>query len=116
MRSVEIISAETVAIAAKNGDILANSAYHRAGEYLGIGVASFLHIFNPSIIILGGGVSQSGDILFEPFEASLRTNVFHPRYLENLTITTASLGDNAGLLGALALAQLEQSEQKKELR
>ena len=105
------LNAYEVAEAAKRGDVLAKSAYERAGEYLGIGVASFLHAFDPSIVILGGGVSRSGPLLFEPFEASLRSHVFYPRYLENLEITTAALGDDAGLLGALALAQLEQSDQ-----
>ena len=46
-------------------------------------------------------------LLFEPFEASLRAHVFNPHYLEDLVITTAALGDDAGLLGALALAQMK---------
>ena len=100
------LSAQTVAEAAKHGDALAISAYRRAGEYLGIGVANFLHAFDPSIVIIGGGVSRAGPLLFEPFEASLRRRVFHPRYLENLKIAAADLGDDVGLLGALALAQI----------
>ena len=103
------LNAYDVAQAARNGDTLARSAYARAGEYLGIGVASFLHTFDPSIVIFGGGVSQSGPLLFDPFEISLQKHVFNPRYLDNLVITTAALGDDAGLLGALALAQLKQS-------
>ena len=109
LRRDENLSAQIIADAAKNGDKLAKSAYARAGEYLGIGVASFLHTFDPSIVIFGGGVSQSGELLFKPFETSLRKHVFNPRYLDNLVITTAALGDNAGLLGALALAQMKQS-------
>jgi glucokinase len=109
LRSEESLNAYQVAQAARNGDALAKSAYARAGEYLGIGVASFLHTFNPSIVIFGGGVSQSGPLLFDSFEISLQKHVFNPRYLENLIITTAALGDDAGLLGALALAQLKQS-------
>jgi glucokinase len=99
-------SARTIADAANAGDKLAIKAYARAGEYLGISVANYLHIFDPSIVILGGGVSMSGALLFEPFEASLRKHVFHPRYLEGLVITKAELGDDAGLLGALALARI----------
>jgi glucokinase len=95
-----------VAEAAKQGDALAIAAYRRAGEYLGIGVANFLHAFDPSIVIIGGGVSRAGPLLFEPFEASLRRRVFHPRYLEGLKIVAADLGDDVGLLGALALAQI----------
>ena len=110
LRSDESLNARDVAEAANRGDALAKSAYKRAGEYLGIGVASFLHTFDPSIVIFGGGVSQSGDLIFEPFKASLHKHVFNPRYLKNLIITTAALGDDAGLLGALALAQMEQSK------
>lgn len=111
LASVEALNAYEVAEAAKRGDALAKAAYERAGHYLGIGVASFLHTFDPSIVIFGGGVSLSGPLLFEPFETSLRSHVFNPRYLENLIITTAALGDDAGLLGALALAQMQQSNQ-----
>jgi len=111
LRSDEDLNAYDVAEAAKRGDALAKSAYARAGEFLGIGVASFLHTFDPSIVIFGGGVSQSGPLLFEPFEASLRAHVFNSHYLKNLVTTTAALGDDAGLLGALALAQMEQSDQ-----
>jgi len=107
----EDLNAYDVAEAARRGDDLAKSAYERAGRYLGIGVASFLHTLDPSIVIFGGGVSQSGPLLFEPFEASLRAHVFYPRYLENLEITTAALGDDVGLLGALALAQMKETDQ-----
>jgi glucokinase len=103
-------NARDVAEAAKRGDDLARSAYARAGEYLGIGIASFLHIFDPSIVIIGGGVSQAGSLLFEPTEDSLQKHVINPHYLKDLTITRAALGDDAGLLGALALAQMSQSE------
>lgn len=101
------LNARDVADAALKGDELAIRAYQRAGEYLGIGVASFLHAFDPSIIIFGGGVSQVGGLLFEPFDASLKRRVFHPRYLEGLAITQAQLGDEAGLLGARALAEMK---------
>ena len=100
-------SAREIGEAANAGDLLARSAYARAGEYLGLGVANYLHIFNPSIVILGGGVSMSGTLIFEPFEVSLRKYVFHPRYLEGLVISGAKLGDDSGLLGALALARMK---------
>jgi glucokinase len=100
-------SAREIAGAANAGDALARAAYARAGTYLGVGVANYLHIFDPSIVIFGGGVSMSGALLFEPFEASLKKHVFHPRYLDGLVIKKAELGDDAGLLGALALARLK---------
>ena len=98
-----------IADAALTGDTLAISAFARAGHYLGMAVANYLIIFDPSILIFGGGVSQVGDLLFRPFEESLHKQIFHPHYLDNLSITKASLGDDAGLLGALALARLSLS-------
>ncbi len=100
-------SARDVANAAQQGDALAIRAYQRAGKYLGIGVASTLHAFDPSIVIFGGGVSQVGELLFDSFDVSLKQHVFHPRYLEGLVITKAELGDDAGLLGARALAEMK---------
>ena len=102
-----VITAAQVADAARAGDGLAISAFERAGYYLGIAVANYLAIFDPSILIFGGGVSQVGELLFKPFEESLRKHTFHPHYLDNLVITRAALGDDAGLLGALALARMK---------
>ncbi len=99
-----------IAEAALQGDALACSAFERAGHYLGIGVANLLAIFDPSILIFGGGVSQTGELLFKPFRESLKKHLFHPHYLNDLTITTAALGDDAGLLGALALARMNSGQ------
>ena len=101
------LSAAHIADAARAGDSLAISAFERAGYYLGIAVSNYLAVFDPSILIFGGGVSQVGDLLFKPFEASLREHTFHPHYLDGLVITKAALGDDAGLLGALALARMK---------
>lgn len=101
------LSATQVADAALTGDALAISAFERAGHYLGIAVANYLAIFDPSILVFGGGVSQVGDLLFKPFKESLQKDVFHPHYLDDLVITQAALGDDAGLLGALTWARLK---------
>lgn len=100
-------SAHDISEAAKEGDSLSIEAYQIAGKYLGIGVANFLHVFNPSVVVFGGGVSQSGPLLFDSFNDSLKEHVIHPRYLEGLKIVRAELGDNSGLLGARALAELK---------
>lgn len=96
----QLPSSAEIAGAARAGNPLAKEAFDRAGYYLGIGVTNYLHIFNPSCIIFGGGVSRSGNLIFDPFYASLKKHVLNKRYLENLTITTAKLGDNAGLIGS----------------
>jgi glucokinase len=99
------LTAKAIGLAAENGDELAIAALARSGEYIGRAVADFLHIFNPSAIIIGGGVSRTGHFLMDPMSTAMKANVISPYYLENLTLTTAALGDNAGLMGALALAR-----------
>ncbi|MBN1372524.1 MAG: ROK family protein [Anaerolineaceae bacterium] len=98
-------SSRDVGMAAENGDPLALEALTRAGRYLGWAVADFLHMFNPSIVVLGGGVSQTGPLIIEPMRQAMSERVMSPEYLHGLTIATAALGDNAGLMGALALAE-----------
>lgn len=93
-------TAKMIAEAAKQGDALAMDAFRNAGYYLGVGLANYLHIFNPSCIILGGGVSFSGDLFFDPFYESLKKHVMSPEYLVGLEIEFAKLGDDAGLIGA----------------
>jgi len=99
------ISAYDVAQAAGNGDELAVSAYNHAGFYLGQALASFIHIFNPSIIILGGGVANSGSLLFDPIMKKIKSDIMDPIYLKDLEIVPAKLGDEAGLVGALVVGR-----------
>jgi glucokinase len=101
------LTGREVAEAAQNGDELAREAFIRAGEYLGQALADFLHMFDPSIVILGGGVSQSGSLFIETLQDSTRRHVMDQNFLKGLVITTAKLGDNAGLIGALVQAQLK---------
>jgi len=109
LQSLEKITGKDITQAALDGDALAMEAYNRAGFYLGIALANFLHMLNPSIVIFGGGVSHSGDLLFKPMMASLEERLISPAYLEGLTFTTAQLGDDVGLKGALALITTRMS-------
>jgi glucokinase len=99
------ITAKDVSLAASQGDELAQAALARAGTYLGIAIVDYLHIFNPSLVIIGGGVSQSGESFFSPLRTAMSEHVISKKYLEGLTLTTCALGDDVGLMGALALAQ-----------
>jgi glucokinase len=100
MKAHENIRASEIASEARDGDSLAIAAYKRAGFYLGIGIANYLHIFNPTCVIFGGGVTLSSDLWMEEFNKSLESHVLNPMYLENLEINMAELGDNVGLVGA----------------
>jgi len=97
-------TAYDVSLAAQAGDALAKEAFAYAGHYLGLSIADLLATFNPSIIVLGGGVSLSGALLIDPLKESLTRNVLSPEYMRDLAIVQAELGDDAGLVGALALA------------
>lgn len=105
LASVPNPSAKDVSMAAAKGDDLAIRAFEHAGTYVGYALADFLHMLNPSLVILGGGVAGAGQLLIEPLKAALPERIMNRAYIENLTITTSALGDNAGLMGALALAR-----------
>ena len=78
-----------IAQAARQGDQLAIQVFDRAGTYLGRAIADFLHIFNPTVVIIGGGVSKSGPLLFDPMHKSIKAHVLSDHYLENVSLTTA---------------------------
>ncbi|MEW6650446.1 MAG: ROK family protein [Chloroflexota bacterium] len=99
------INATDVSQKAAQGDELAIKAMTRAGTYIGYAIADFLHLFNPSIVILGGGVANAGALIIEPIRSALSERIMDRGYLQDLIITTAQLGDNAGLVGALVLAE-----------
>jgi glucokinase len=105
LAGLQPLTARDVGMAAAQGDDLSINAFARAGKFLGLALAGYLHTFNPSIIIIGGGVSRSFEYLRGPIMSSLKEQVISQQYLEGFSLTTASLGDEAGLLGALALAR-----------
>ena len=88
-----------IADAARRGNALALAAFERAGYYMGIGLSNYLHIFNPSCVVFGGGVTNSWDLIDHHFRHSLKEHVLNQRYIENLKIAIAELGDDAGLGG-----------------
>jgi len=98
-------NARMVAEAAQQGDELCIEAFNHAGEFLGRSIADMLHVFNATIVILGGGVVKSGTLLIDPLKRSLERNVLSPEYLHDFILTTAKLGDQVGLVGALVLAR-----------
>ena len=106
------ITGKDIHQAALNGDDLAITAYERAGKFLGIAIANFLHMLNPSILILGGGVTSAGEFLFAPMRKALQESIISPAYLEGLTITNAKLGDDVGIKGALALLVTKTANHK----
>lgn len=99
------ISARQIALAASEGDALALKALQRSAFTLGQAIAGFLVTFNSTAVIMGGGVSQSLDLMYDSLMDGIKQGLMTPHYLENLVIARAALGDDAGLIGASVYAQ-----------
>ena len=99
------LTAKHISDAAEAGNELAIAAYERAGKYIGLAIADLVHIFNTSLIIIGGGVSRAGDLLFDPIRRSVTNSVISDVYLDDFQILPAALGDDSGLMGALVLSR-----------
>ena len=96
---LEGITAETVSLAARKGDSLACDIVARAATYLGIGLANLVNIFNPELIVIGGGVSKMGNMLLAPARKAIREIAFKLP-ARTARIVRARLGSNAGIIGA----------------
>ena len=101
------ITAKEVNQAAQAGDPVAIELFRQAGFYIGVGIVNLLHIFNPSLIVIGGSVTKAGALLFEPIRAAVRERAMASYYWEDTPIVAATLGDDVGLLGAVALVLLQ---------
>ncbi len=104
------VTAKEVNEAAQRGDRVAVEVFRRAGFYIGVGIVNLLYLFNPRMIIIGGSVAKAGDLLFEPIRETVNSRISEI-YREGLSIVPAALGDDVGLMGALALI-LWQEEQR----
>ena len=97
------ITAKVVGEAAAAGDPLGIELIARTGRIVGILIANLMHLFNPEIIVIGGGVSNTGELLFEPIRQAVRAYTIDAAYWRDVPIVPAALRDNAGLIGAAAL-------------
>jgi glucokinase len=97
------ISGATVGHAAQQGDSLALEIVRDAGRMVGLGMVSLLHLFNPEILVFGGGVSTLGDLLFDPMREAIQTYCIDTAYWRELRIVPAALGENVSVIGAASL-------------
>lgn len=96
------LTAEMVADAAKKGDGTAGRIFDRAAEYLGLGIAGLINLFNPEAVFVGGGVAQAGDILFEKVRKTVDTRALYKSASE-ATIVPATFGTKSAVMGAISL-------------
>ncbi len=101
----ETVDGTAVTRAALAGDATAIAVFDLIGSRLGIACSSLANIFQPDAIVVGGGVIAAGDLLLEPARRELRERALNP--MNKTPILAATLGNDAGMIGAAALARIE---------
>jgi glucokinase len=95
----EAVDSHRLVRLANEGDVTAQGILRSIGEKLGAGIASLVNIFNPDLVVIGGGFAAAGDWLFEPARAVVRWQALRPAG-DRVQIVRAQLGTAAGLIGA----------------
>ncbi|MGZ4620223.1 MAG: ROK family protein [Frankiaceae bacterium] len=91
-----------LAAAARAGDAVAAAAFVRAGDAVGRVVAGVAALLDLDRVVVGGGIAQAGDLLFDPLNAAFRRHL-RVDFGQRTTVERAALGPEAGLIGAAAL-------------
>jgi glucokinase len=103
--SAEGIDGPAVTQAALEGDAVALRCFEIIGHWLGTGLADLAAILDPGCFVIGGGVSEAGDLLIGPARAAYRSGLTGGSYRPLAEIRIAQLGADAGLIGAADLAR-----------
>lgn len=106
---MDCVTAETVFIAADQGDPSCQAIIRNAGKYLGIAAANLVQVLNPEAIIFGGGVMRQGSVLLPLITAEMHRHLFKIQK-DRIQVKAAELGDKSGLWGALGLIAGRQEE------
>ena len=109
LKQYDKITSYEVFIEAQNGDIIATEIIDNALNYLGVGISNVMTMFDPEMIIIGGGVSNAGEIMFDKIKSVVKRRNFKIMS-DNCEIVRARLGIDAGVLGAISLALLKGKE------
>ena len=100
------LTSKNVFDAAKAGDKMSLEIVTNAGQYIGMALAYYSMIVDPEMIVIGGGVALAGDILFNPINKSFDKHLYY-EVIRRPPIVLASLGFEAGMVGAATMAMLE---------
>jgi glucokinase len=107
LHTAENLTAKLVYQSGLEGDELALEVFRRMGLYLGVGLASLINIFNPEMIVIGGGVAEGWNLFYEHVSEQVVERAF-PIPARRTKIVRAECGDDAGLLGAAHIAFTKQ--------
>jgi glucokinase len=99
----EQADAKNLSAAADGGDTLAEAVWQDIGLKIGVGLTNVIWLVNPDRIVLGGGVAQAGERLFKYIRDTIKHRC-EKTFWEKLEIVPATLGNDAGIIGAASLA------------
>jgi glucokinase len=99
------VDGKAVTTAAVAGDRVARKVVALVGRRLGAALTSFANIFEPEVIVIGGGVIAAGELLLGPAREELRTRALRP--MNGTPVVAAELGPDAGMIGAATMARIE---------
>ena len=103
------IDGKVVTVAAQEGDETAIGVFDLVGSRLGVALASFANIFEPEVIVIGGGVIAAGELLLAPARRELEARALRP--MNRTPVVAAELGEDAGMIGAAAMARIELEQE-----
>ncbi len=103
MKAGRALSGPLVTELAHDGDEAAIEAISLIGRRLGVAISSFVNIFNPQVVVIGGGVIAAGELLLAPARAEMKARALPPNR-DQVEIVAARFGVEAGMIGAAALA------------
>jgi glucokinase len=99
------ITGPLITDAARDGDRFAVERLAEVGRWLGEGIASLAAVLDPAVVVVGGGVSEAGELLLGPARQAFGTQLAGRGHRPSLEIRGATLGNRAGLIGAADLAR-----------
>ncbi|GAA5034626.1 ROK family glucokinase [Actinopolymorpha pittospori] len=99
------ITGPSVTEAAKDGDPVAVELLEEVGRWLGVGLANLAAAFDPGTFVVGGGVSEAGDLFLGPARETFKRSLTGRGFRPEAQILRAALGNEAGLVGAADLAR-----------
>ncbi|MEU0688917.1 ROK family glucokinase [Streptomyces uncialis] len=103
--TVDGIEGKHISAAARAGDPVAVDSFRELARWAGAGLADLASLFDPSAFIVGGGVSDEGDLVLDPIRKSFRRWLVGSHWRPHAQVLAARLGNKAGLVGAADLAR-----------
>jgi glucokinase len=98
------VTGQLVTESARTGDPVARGILAAVGRSLGEGLAGLANVLDPEVVVVGGGAAAAGDLLMEPARAAFVSSIEAPAHRPRVPVVTASLGNEAGAIGAALMA------------